>query len=85
MMPLLKGITYQPSGQPEDLKRDEEVFLIKNTGEILRDYEEYVQKVRLYRTPQWTCAYSGKSGLTYEQAIKEEAKILKTIPQVRCH
>ena len=61
-MPLLNGQPYQPSlALPEGIKPSDEVFHIRLTGEVLKDYEEYLKQAKLYRTKQWTCSETGRS------------------------
>ena len=38
-MPLLGKKSYKPSPLPNDLKSEEEVFVIKETNEVFRSYE----------------------------------------------
>jgi len=58
------------------------VFIIKFTNEIFRHYEDFIKKSALYRTPAWSCKFTGKSGLTYEEALEEENKALSSLSKV---
>ena len=82
-MPTFKRRDWVPCPPPEDLKPDEEVFLIRSTGEIVRDYKTYVEKLTEYRSNQWACKYSGKGGLTFDEALAEERKSTELIKEVR--
>eukprot|EP00803_Ostreobium_quekettii_P008329 evm.model.scf_1016.8 EVM.evm.TU.scf_1016.8 scf_1016:51464-51999(+) len=74
-MPLLKRKPYAPGvGLPPDLKHGEQVFVLRLTGEAFRAYGDYLAKMRLYQGRVWSCRYTGRTGLTYEEALREEAK-----------
>jgi hypothetical protein len=60
-MPLLGRKEHQAVPLPDDLKDDDLVFVIPYTGEIFREYEEYLQKAQAYDWPQWSCSLTGKS------------------------
>ncbi|KAJ2772848.1 hypothetical protein IWQ57_001585 [Coemansia nantahalensis] len=45
---------------------------IRFTGEVFDDYDKYLDRLMLYRRPVWTCKESGRTCLTYEQALLEE-------------
>lgn len=57
--------------------------MIEVTQEVFRDYASYVSRVEAYRKEQWSCKYSGKGGLTYEDALEEEQKALAALAKVR--
>jgi hypothetical protein len=79
-MPLLNKAPYAPS--VVDVHKNEEYFVLRVSGEAVRGYEEYLEKLRLYRTRQWSCAYTHKGGLTYEEALKEEERITSMLSKV---
>lgn len=60
-----------------------QVFFIKYTKEVFKSYESYIYKVNQYLKPIWSCAYTGKGNLTYEDALEEEEKALKSLDKVR--
>ncbi|RLM65315.1 hypothetical protein C2845_PM16G08200 [Panicum miliaceum] len=68
-MPLLKRTTFPLLEPPENLDPNEKVFQIRFTKEIFRYYQEYLNRLNLYRQKVWTCEVSGKSNLTYEEAL----------------
>ncbi|TKW04497.1 hypothetical protein SEVIR_7G113400v4 [Setaria viridis] len=68
-MPLLRRSTFSLLEPPDNLDPNEEVFQIRFTKEIFRDYQEYLNRLNLYRQKVWTCEVSGKSNLTYEEAL----------------
>ena len=71
-MVLLRGCPWQPA-HLQDLQAEEEVFVVKSTGQALRDYEDYLDSVQLLREPIWGCQFTKRDGLTYEQAATSEA------------
>jgi bromodomain adjacent to zinc finger domain protein 1A len=73
-MPLLKRKPHELVPAPRDIQAKESLFVVRLTGEIFRDYELYLKQVHAYRTKQWTCKYTGKSNLSYEEALAEEAR-----------
>ncbi|XP_052153801.1 uncharacterized protein LOC127771894 isoform X2 [Oryza glaberrima] len=71
-MPLLKRRPFFLLDPPKDLNPEDKVFQVRYTKEIFRDYQEYLNRVNLYRERVWTCKVSGKSNLTYEEALVSE-------------
>ena len=57
---------------PDQLAPQTEVWQIRFTGEVFQVYEEYLEKMHLYRRRVWTCEFSSTHSLTYEQALKSE-------------
>ncbi|CAM6033742.1 unnamed protein product [Sphagnum compactum] len=80
-MPLLKRRPYTVMKPPKDLKPNEEVFQVRFTKEIFRDYQDYLSCMNLYRRRVWTCKVSGKSNLTYEEAVVSERKATEKVQQ----
>uniref|UniRef100_A0A336MMI0 Bromodomain adjacent to zinc finger domain protein 1A n=1 Tax=Culicoides sonorensis TaxID=179676 RepID=A0A336MMI0_CULSO len=83
-MPLLKRKTFERSKSPERLRDDEEVFYCEQTKEIFRSYEDYFERVMLTSSMVWTCAYTGKPNLTYDEALESEREarhILRQFPR----
>ena len=81
-MPLLKRREWAPCPPPEGLKPDEEVYFIQSSGEIVRDYKAYLERMSEYRSKQWSCKYSGKGGLTFDEALEEENKSTDLLKEV---
>ncbi|KAK9865721.1 hypothetical protein WJX84_004504 [Apatococcus fuscideae] len=74
-MPLLKRKPYQPSfTAPEGFNLGAEVFVVRFTGELFTSYEDYARAVKLYRTRDWVCQLTGRSGLSYEEALVSEQR-----------
>uniref|UniRef100_A0A061RK79 Bromodomain adjacent to zinc finger domain protein 1A n=1 Tax=Tetraselmis sp. GSL018 TaxID=582737 RepID=A0A061RK79_9CHLO len=57
---------------PDDLSSNEEVFVVRFTGEVFRDYEEYLRAISQYRQRVWTCRLTGKDNLSFEEALASE-------------
>eukprot|EP01080_Neovahlkampfia_damariscottae_P009891 gene9891-2213_t len=62
-----------------DKWRDKEVFMIGMTNEIFLDYEDYVNRVILYKQQVWICKYTGRKNLSYMAAINSEQKHVERI------
>ncbi|KAL8199988.1 hypothetical protein R6Q57_011327 [Mikania cordata] len=80
-MPLLKRKPFSLLDTPDDLKPEEMVFQIRFTKEIFRDYCEYLKRINLYRQRIWTCKSTGKSNLTYEEALVSEKQANEKVQQ----
>ncbi|KAJ2390335.1 hypothetical protein H4S02_001914 [Coemansia sp. RSA 2611] len=72
-MPLLNGqpVEYVQAPASVDSTRTAG-WEIRFTGERFDDYDKYMDRLQLYRKPVWTCKHSGRTCLTYEQALLEE-------------
>lgn len=72
-MPLLDRKEHPPGAKvPPKLSVNDEVFVVRCTGEVVRSYEEYNFKRNLYAQHQWQDKYYGRTGLTYEEALRFE-------------
>uniref|UniRef100_A0A6B2E558 Bromodomain adjacent to zinc finger domain protein 1A n=1 Tax=Phlebotomus kandelakii TaxID=1109342 RepID=A0A6B2E558_9DIPT len=71
-MPLMKRKEFKPVPPPDDLRDDEEVFYCSITKEVFRKHEDYFERVMLINSMLWTCALTGKSNLTYSEALESE-------------
>ena len=40
---------------------------------------QYLQRVYLYNQPEWTCKLTGKTGLTFAEAVASEEKTRKSL------
>ncbi|PIA47207.1 hypothetical protein AQUCO_01400117v1, partial [Aquilegia coerulea] len=54
---------------------------VRFTKEIFKDYQEYLNRVNLYRQRLWTCKITGKSNLTYEEALVSEQLATERVQQ----
>ncbi|XP_071697927.1 uncharacterized protein [Rutidosis leptorrhynchoides] len=80
-MPLYKRKPFTLLERPDDLNPDELVYQIRFTKEIFRDYCEYLKRINLYRQRVWTCKSTGKTNLTYEEALVSEKQANEKVQQ----
>uniref|UniRef100_V9K7W4 Bromodomain adjacent to zinc finger domain protein 1A n=1 Tax=Callorhinchus milii TaxID=7868 RepID=V9K7W4_CALMI len=73
-MPLLHRKPFVRQKPPVDLKPDEQVFYCKVTNEIFRDYDDFFERTILCNSLVWSCAITGKPGLTYQEALESESR-----------
>ncbi|XP_034418900.1 bromodomain adjacent to zinc finger domain protein 1A isoform X2 [Cyclopterus lumpus] len=73
-MPLLHRRAFTRQRPPGDLRPDEEVFLCKITHEIFRSYDEFFERTILCNSLVWSCALTGRAGLTYLEAMESERR-----------
>ncbi|XP_059612021.1 bromodomain adjacent to zinc finger domain protein 1A [Phlebotomus argentipes] len=78
-MPLMKRKAFVPVPPPDDLQDDEEVFYCSVTKEVFRRHEDYFERVMLINSMLWTCALTGKSNLTYAEALESEQNARETL------
>lgn len=78
-MPLLHKQKFTKKAIPKDLDPDQEVFYSKLTQEIFLDYEEFFERTILCNSLVWTCCLTGKTGLTYAEAVESEQKARKSM------
>uniref|UniRef100_A0AAY4A062 Bromodomain adjacent to zinc finger domain protein 1A n=1 Tax=Denticeps clupeoides TaxID=299321 RepID=A0AAY4A062_9TELE len=78
-MPLLHKKPFIRQNPPADLDPDEEVFLCKVTHEIFRTYDEFFERTILCNSLVWSCAVTGKAGLTYQEALESEKKARQSL------
>ncbi|KAF8923559.1 hypothetical protein BGZ58_002805 [Dissophora ornata] len=75
-MPLLKRKAIKPVPPPstDDFEENTPVYMMRLTNEIFTNYEDYINRFFFYQQKNWQCETTGKSGLTYEQALESEYK-----------
>ncbi|KAM8808041.1 bromodomain adjacent to zinc finger domain protein 1A [Eudromia elegans] len=73
-MPLLHRKPFVREKPPADLRPDERVFHCRVTNEIFRDYDDFFERTILCNSLVWSCAVTGKPGLTYQEALESEKK-----------
>lgn len=82
-MPLLHKQKFIRKPIPANLDPNQHVFFSKLTQEIFLDYDEYFERTILCNSLVWTCSLTGKTGLTFAEALESEdkaKKVLKTFP-----
>ncbi|XP_042505701.1 DDT domain-containing protein DDB_G0282237-like [Macadamia integrifolia] len=80
-MPLFKRKPFSLVVPPNDLECNEQVFQVRFTKEIFRDYQAYLKRINLYRQRVWTCKVTGKTNLTYEEALVSEQRGIEKVQQ----
>ncbi|KAM1753121.1 hypothetical protein ACFX12_005747 [Malus domestica] len=80
-MPLLKRKPFPLAELPNDLGSHELVYQVRTTKEIFRDYNEYLNRINLYRQRIWMCKVSGKTNLTYEEALLSKDRATEAFPR----
>ncbi|PKU82003.1 DDT domain-containing protein DDB_G0282237 [Dendrobium catenatum] len=80
-MPLHKRKPFPLADPPKDLDPNELVYQVRFTKEIFRDYQEYLNRLNLYRQRLWTCKVTGKINLTYEEALVSEHNATERVQQ----
>uniref|UniRef100_A0A8C4KV51 Bromodomain adjacent to zinc finger domain protein 1A n=1 Tax=Equus asinus asinus TaxID=83772 RepID=A0A8C4KV51_EQUAS len=73
-MPLLHRKPFVRQPPPADLRPDEEVFYCRVTNEIFRHYDDFFERTILCNSLVWSCAVTGRPGLTYQEALESEKK-----------
>lgn len=56
----------------DDINEHEECYMMRATGELFTDYEEYLNALLDYQARRWSCSLSGKGKLTFEEAQQSE-------------
>jgi bromodomain adjacent to zinc finger domain protein 1A len=82
-MPLLHKQKFIRKPIPANLDPNQHVFFSKLTQEIFLDYDEYFERTILCNSLVWTCSLTGKTGLTFAEAVESEdkaRKVLKSFP-----
>ncbi|KAM9354471.1 bromodomain adjacent to zinc finger domain protein 1A isoform 1-T2 [Pholidichthys leucotaenia] len=78
-MPLLHRRPFIRQKPPADLRPNEEVFLCKITHEIFRTYDEFFERTILCNSLVWSCALTGRAGLTYLEAVESERRAKQSL------
>lgn len=81
-MPLLHRNPFVPNDIPADLDPEEKVYYCEATGEIFRNFEDYFERQITLDTEVWSCSISGKSNLTFDEAVESEESARETLKTV---
>ncbi|KAJ8769191.1 hypothetical protein K2173_000966 [Erythroxylum novogranatense] len=81
-MPLLKKRAFTLLEPPKDLDPKDLVYQVRFTKEIFLNYQEYLNRINLYRQRIWTCKTTGKTNLTYEEALVSEKCAAEKIQEI---
>jgi hypothetical protein len=78
-MPLINGRTPVEFKNAPEIKPEQEVFKIPFTNEIFIDNKEYSERLEFYNQKIFSCKITGKSNLTYEEALASETEAAKKL------
>jgi len=81
-MPLLKKRPFKRQSPPPGLNPDDEVFYCEATKEVFTDFESFFQRTILCNSLVWSCSVTGKSNLTYDEAVESEQKARKRLGDI---
>ena len=76
-MPSTDGVPFQREPIPEGLGMTDEIFVLVATNEIFTDYARYFARIITLNSHVWTCVVTGRSGLTYDEAVVSEARAVE--------
>lgn len=76
-MPLVNKKPFIPNPIPDNLTPDDEVFYHELTNEIFTSHDAFFDRFLFCNSLIWSCSRTGKSGLTYKEAINSEQSIRK--------
>ncbi|XP_075700265.1 bromodomain adjacent to zinc finger domain protein 1A isoform X2 [Rhinoderma darwinii] len=78
-MPQLHRKLFVRNPPPADLDPAERLFYCRVTNEVFRDYDEFFERTILCNSLVWSCSFTGKSGLTYQEALESEKKVKRSL------
>lgn len=82
-MPLLNGKVFiTDKALSPELKPEQEVWRVRATGEICLQYSELLDRQALYRSRVFCCGFTGKNGLNFEEAQREDDKAREALVKV---
>ena len=58
---------------------------MRQTGEVFLTYEDYLQRLQLLRSKQWSSQISGRQGLNYEEAAHEDSNVDALVAKAKLH
>ncbi|KAL3116768.1 hypothetical protein niasHT_004269 [Heterodera trifolii] len=62
---------------PDGLLPNTEVFYLSSTNEVFLDYDDYFERMIQLNSSCWRCSVTGRSGLTYDEALNSENDAIK--------
>ncbi|KAI9008293.1 hypothetical protein BC832DRAFT_553672 [Gaertneriomyces semiglobifer] len=78
-MPLHKRKPVDILPLPDIPDREAEVWQIRTTGEIFHQYDDYLLRWNFLRKKQFACTKTGRSNLSYEEALRSEYEATKRV------
>jgi hypothetical protein len=74
-----KAVFYLPAPDIED--DNEEIWFVPQTGEVFTTYDAYCQRMDWYKQKRFTCEVSGRSGMTFFDALRSESAGSREVEQ----
>lgn len=71
-MPIIDKKPFKPNPIPDNVKPDDDVFYLDLTNEIFTSHDAFMDRYLFCNSLVWTCGRTGKSGLTYKEALDSE-------------
>ncbi|KIW63077.1 hypothetical protein PV04_09955 [Phialophora macrospora] len=65
-----KPVRYLPHPQIDDQESD--VWVIAESNEVFTSYDAYLERMDFFKSKRFTCEVSGRSGLTFFDALRSE-------------
>ena len=81
-MPLDAKRKLHQTRSQDELNEHDECYMMRATGELFSDYEEYLNALLEYQARKWSCSISGKGKLTYEEAQQSEKSAQRRVDTV---
>lgn len=78
-----KPIRYIPHPRIDDQECD--VWVISESNEVFTSYDAYLERMDFFKSKKFTCEVSGRSGLTYFDALRSEQAGSKEIDEAFPH
>ncbi|XP_065220955.1 bromodomain adjacent to zinc finger domain protein 1A-like isoform X2 [Planococcus citri] len=78
-MPLLNKKRFRRNPIPEGLKDTDKVFYCEVTNEIFDNYPDFAERIILCNSLVWSCEETGRSGLTFMEAMESEKNAKKLL------
>jgi hypothetical protein len=70
-MPMVADRRFELT-PPAHVQPGAHVWAIRYTGEVFPVYEQYIERLMLYRRRIWTCEFTNQANLTFEEALMSE-------------
>lgn len=82
-MPFINKKPFQPNPIPDNLSPDDEVFYHELTNEIFTSHDEFFDRFLYCNSLIWTCSRTGKSGLTFKEALDSEQQMFNRRKRIK--
>ncbi|CAI4232066.1 unnamed protein product [Auanema sp. JU1783] len=78
-MPLLNKKQFERNQVPHGIAPNTKVFYLEVSNEIFTNYDEFFDRTVALNSTQWSCEFTGKTGLTYFEALQSEHEAMKAL------